>query len=64
MRTNGRRLPFLLSVLSVQFVIVASFDQTDASLPVEERVALALMRCGVSVTCESEFREMTAMRHL
>ena len=36
-----------------QFVIVAAFDNTDPSLPVEDRVALGLKRCGVSVTCES-----------
>lgn len=37
-----------------QFVIVASLDHTDENLPVEERIALALKRCGVSVTCELE----------
>ena len=36
----------------MQFVIVASFDHTDPALPVEERVALGLKRCGVSITCE------------
>ena len=40
-----------------QFVIVAAFDHTDPSLPVEERVALGVKRCGVSVTCEMTQRE-------
>ena len=35
-----------------QFVIVAAFDHTDPDLPVEERVALGLKRCGVSITCK------------
>ena len=35
-----------------QLVMLASFDQAGPSLPVEERVALALERCGVSITCE------------
>lgn len=35
-----------------QFVIIAAFDHTGTQLPVEERVALALKRCGMSVTCE------------
>lgn len=35
-----------------QFVIVSSFDHVDPGLPVEERVALAMKRCGVSITCE------------
>ena len=39
-------------VVFVQFVIVAAFDHTDPALPVEERVALGLKRCGVSITCE------------
>ncbi|CAM9619893.1 unnamed protein product, partial [Laminaria digitata] len=36
-----------------QFVIVAAFDHTDPDLPVEERIALGLKRCGVSVTYTS-----------
>lgn len=40
------------SFFLLQFVIVAAFDQTDPSMPVEERVALGLKRCGVSVTCK------------
>lgn len=36
----------------MQFVIVASFDRVDPALMVEERVGLALKRCGVSITCE------------
>lgn len=35
-----------------QFVILAAYDHTDPDLPVEERVALGLKRCGVSVTCK------------
>lgn len=45
------RIPHSPLWCSAQFVIVASFDQTDPSLEVEERVALALKRCGVSITC-------------
>ncbi|CAM9595580.1 unnamed protein product, partial [Laminaria digitata] len=36
-----------------QFVIVAAFDHTDPDLPVEERIALGLKRCGVSVSYTS-----------
>lgn len=35
-----------------QFVIVASFDHTDPDLEVENRVAKALERCGLSITCK------------
>lgn len=35
-----------------QFVILAAFDHTDPALPVGERVALGLKRCGLSVTCK------------
>lgn len=42
----------LCALCFVQFVIVASLDQIDSSLEVEDRVALALTRCGVSITCE------------
>lgn len=35
-----------------QFVIVAAYDHTAPTLPVEERVATALKRSGVSITCE------------
>lgn len=34
-------------------MIVAAFDNTDPNLAVEERVALGLQRCGVSITCET-----------
>lgn len=37
----------------MKFVIVASMDHTDPRLNVEERVALALKRCGVSITCKA-----------
>lgn len=33
-------------------MIVGAFDHTDPDLPVQERVALGLKRCGVSVSCE------------
>lgn len=48
-------LPFILIGIGVDdmFVIVASLDHTDENLPVEERIALALKRCGVSVTYTS-----------
>ncbi|CAM9472819.1 unnamed protein product [Ascophyllum nodosum] len=48
-------LPFILIGIGVDdmFVIVASFDHTDPALPVEERVALGLKRCGVSITYTS-----------
>ena len=45
-----------------QFVIVAAFDNTDPSLPVEERVAFGLKRCGVSVTCESIRKKKDTVR--
>ena len=31
---------------------MAAFDHTDPDLPVEERVALGMKRCGFSITCE------------
>ncbi|CAM9472608.1 unnamed protein product [Ascophyllum nodosum] len=48
-------LPFILIGIGVDdmFVIVAAFDHTDPALPVEERVALGLKRCGVSITYTS-----------
>lgn len=48
-------LPFILIGIGVDdmFVIVAAYDQTDPALPVEERIALGLKRCGVSVTYTS-----------
>ncbi|CAN0203161.1 unnamed protein product [Ascophyllum nodosum] len=48
-------LPFILLGIGVDdmFVIVAAFDHTDPDLPVEERVALGLKRCGSSVTYTS-----------
>lgn len=42
----------VFSRVRLQFVIVAAFDHTNPDLPVEERVALGLKRCGVSITCE------------
>lgn len=36
----------------LQFVMLASFDHTNPTLPVEERMAVALRRSGVSITCE------------
>ncbi|CAM9554027.1 unnamed protein product, partial [Laminaria digitata] len=36
-----------------QFVIVSAYDLTDPALEVEERIALGLKRCGVSVTYTS-----------
>lgn len=36
----------------MQFVIVTSFDRVDPTLMVEERIGLALKRCGASITCE------------
>eukprot|EP00752_Nemacystus_decipiens_P004731 g4312.t1 len=48
-------LPFILVAIGVDdiFVIVAAFDHTDPSLPVEERIALGTKRCGVSITYTS-----------
>ncbi|CAN0269125.1 unnamed protein product, partial [Ascophyllum nodosum] len=48
-------LPFILIGIGVDdmFVIVAAFDHTDPSLPVEERMALSLKRSGVSITYTS-----------
>ncbi|CAM9869255.1 unnamed protein product, partial [Ectocarpus sp. 12 AP-2014] len=48
-------LPFILVGIGVDdmFVIVAAYDHTDHALPVEERVALGVKRCGVSVTYTS-----------
>ena len=48
-------------------MIVSAFDHTDPDLPVEERIALGLKRCGVSVSCKfinplsasNKFREIT-----
>ncbi|CAM9414497.1 unnamed protein product, partial [Hapterophycus canaliculatus] len=36
-----------------QFVIVAAYDHTDPSRPVEERIAFGVKRCGVSITYTS-----------
>eukprot|EP00752_Nemacystus_decipiens_P014689 g13085.t1 len=48
-------LPFILIGIGVDdmFVILASLDHTDVGLPVEERLALALERCGVSISYTS-----------
>lgn len=48
-------LPFILIGIGVDdmFVIVGAFDHTDPDLPVQERVALGLKRCGVSVSYTS-----------
>ncbi|CAM9459401.1 unnamed protein product [Scytosiphon promiscuus] len=48
-------LPFILIGIGVDdmFVIVAAYDHTDPTLPVEERIALGVKRCGVSVTYTS-----------
>ncbi|CAN0472474.1 unnamed protein product, partial [Ectocarpus sp. 12 AP-2014] len=48
-------LPFILVGIGVDgmFVIVAAYDHTDPSLVVEERVALGVQRCGVSVSYTS-----------
>lgn len=48
-------LPFILVGIGVDdaFVIVGAYDHTDPTLPVEERVALCVKRCGVSITCKS-----------
>ncbi|CBN79517.1 conserved unknown protein [Ectocarpus siliculosus] len=48
-------LPFILIGIGVDdmFVIVAAYDHTDRALPVEERVALGVKRCGLSVTYTS-----------
>ena len=49
--------PFFFALLMLhyhllQFVMLASFDHTNPTLPVEERMAVALRRSGVSITCE------------
>ncbi|CAN0008284.1 unnamed protein product [Ectocarpus sp. 12 AP-2014] len=48
-------LPFILIGIGVDdmFVIVAAYDHTDPSLAVEERIALGVKRCGLSVTYTS-----------
>eukprot|EP00903_Cladosiphon_okamuranus_P015713 g14505.t1 len=48
-------LPFILVGIGVDdaFVIVAAYDHTDPALPIEERVALGVKRCGVSITYTS-----------
>ncbi|CAM9850692.1 unnamed protein product, partial [Ectocarpus sp. 12 AP-2014] len=59
--TLSQMLPFILVGIGVddmisacrQFVIVAAYDHTDPLLAVEERVALGVKRCGVSITYTS-----------
>lgn len=40
-------------------MIISSLDHTDVELPVQERLALAMKHCGVSITCEF-FRSLVA----
>eukprot|EP00903_Cladosiphon_okamuranus_P022061 g20288.t1 len=44
-------LPFILVGIGVDdaFVIVAAYDNTDPAMPIAERVALGVKRCGVSI---------------
>ncbi|CAN0119730.1 unnamed protein product, partial [Pylaiella littoralis] len=53
--TLSQILPFILIGIGVDdmAVIVSSFDHTDPTLPVEARMALAIKRCGVSITYTS-----------
>eukprot|EP00903_Cladosiphon_okamuranus_P010290 g9741.t1 len=53
--TLSQVLPFILVGIGVDdmIVIVSSFDQTDPALAVEKRIALAVKRCGVSITYTS-----------
>lgn len=45
-------LPFIVVGIGVDdiLIMVASFDQTDASLPVEERLVAAMRSCGLGIT--------------
>ncbi|CAM9765761.1 unnamed protein product, partial [Scytosiphon promiscuus] len=53
--TLSQILPFILIGIGVDdmIVIVSSFDHTNETLPVERRIALAMKRCGVSITYTS-----------
>eukprot|EP00752_Nemacystus_decipiens_P003669 g3381.t1 len=53
--TLAQILPFILIGIGVDdmIVIVSAFDQTNPNLPVERRIALALKRCGLSITYTS-----------
>ena len=55
---DRRRLASRANIVSLccQFVIVAAFDHTDVGLPVQERIALGLKRCGVSISCKNAGR--------
>ena len=48
-------LPFIIVGIGVDdmFIIVAAFDAQDDKLPSSERLALALRRCGISITYTS-----------
>lgn len=49
--TMNSVLPFILLAIGVDdsFVLMGALDSTDPALPTEERIALALSRCGMSI---------------
>ncbi|CAM9372874.1 unnamed protein product, partial [Hapterophycus canaliculatus] len=53
--TLAQILPFILIGIGVDdmIVIVSSYDHTNPTLPIERRIALAMKRCGVSITYTS-----------